>query len=40
MCIRHSMVRLKDIDAVTNTPASCHSIYDGPVIPDGVDIGT
>ena len=37
MCIRHSLVCLKDVDAVTNAPASFHG-NDGPAIPDGVDI--
>ncbi len=38
MCIRHSLVRLKDVDTATNAPISCYSVYDGPAIPDGVDI--
>ena len=38
ICIRHSLVRLKDVDAATNAPISCYSVYDGPAIPDGVDI--
>ena len=38
MCIRHSLVRLTDVDAVINAPASFHSIYDDPAILDGVDV--